>query len=97
VRAWEIVQADRVVGVVVEFTEEPGRRFYSVRNAWQQELGLVDAVGRAWRYRPHESEPDWLGSGTVVEGAARVLGLDGEAEVFEVELGSLRAEHPAEG
>lgn len=92
VRAWELVQADRVVGVVVEFAEEEGRRFYSVRNAWHQELGLVDENGRAWRYRPHERDADWLGSGTVAEGAARVLGLEGDAAVFEVELASLHAD-----
>jgi len=93
-RAWEMVADGRVVGVVVEFVErgENGRRFFSVRNALQQELGLVDGEGRAWRYRPHDSEALWLGSGTVIEGAARILGLAGAAELYEVGLEALAAE-----
>lgn len=93
-RAWELVKDARVVGVIVEFDGgDHRRRFYSVRNAWHQELGLVDAAGRAWRYRPHEREADWLGTGTVVEGAARVLGVDGEIELFDVRVGALREEN----
>lgn len=88
-RAWELVEQGRVVGVVVEFETSGGRRFFSVRNAWEQELGLVDAVGRAWRYRPHEREAEWLGSGTLTDGAAQVLGVRGRAELFEVRLEQL--------
>lgn len=92
-RAWEVVQSDRVVGVVVEFDGgSDSHRFYSVRNAWQQELGLVDGVGRTWRYRPHVREAEWLGSGTIAEGAARVLGIAGELELYEVQLAALREE-----
>jgi len=93
-RAWEMVVDTRVVGVVVEFVEQGdgGRRFFSVRNELQQELGLVDGEGRAWRYRPHETEALWLGSGTVIEGAARILGLAGEAALYEVALETLADE-----
>lgn len=90
-RAWEVVETDRVIGVVVEFNalgNDP-RRFFSVRNAWHQELGLVDAVGRAWRYQPHEVEAEWLGTGTVIEGAARILGSRPDAELVEVRLDAL--------
>jgi hypothetical protein len=92
-RAWEVVSGGRVLGVVVEFREEQGGRgFHSVRNGQQQELGLVDAHGRAWRFRAHEDEPEWLGSGTVAEGAARILGLSGTATLFEVPLETLARE-----
>ena len=89
-RAWEVVERGQVVGVVIEFDAQGGRRFYSVRNAWHQELGLVDSMGRAWRYRPHAREADWLGSGTLIEGAAQVLGIGGQAELFEVRLEQLQ-------
>lgn len=95
-RAWEVVETDRVVGVVVEFDalgDDP-RRFFSVRNAWHQELGLVDAVGRAWRFQPHAQEALWLGTGTVVDGAARILGTADRAELIEVRLEALRAAPP---
>jgi hypothetical protein len=92
-RAWEVVSDGRVVGVVVEFRESgDGRRFFSVRNPEQQELGMVDEHGRAWRIRAHEAEPEWLGSGTVAEGAARVLDLRQPATLFEVALETLARE-----
>lgn len=93
-RAWEVVDLDRVVGVVVEFDAlgtDP-RRFFSVRNTWHQELGLVDAVGRAWRYQPHARDAEWVGTGTIVEGAARILGTRPEAELIEVRLETLASE-----
>lgn len=92
-RAWELVQDGRVVGVVVEFEENAGERhFFSVRNPDQQELGMVDEHGRAWRFVPHSDEPEWLGTGTVLEGARRVLQLDPEAAAFEVGLETLARE-----
>ncbi len=91
-RAWEFVHEGRVAGVLVEFQENHGeRRFFSVRNAAQQELGLVDEHGRAWRFVPHGEDPEWLGTGTVLEGARLVLGLESGAEAFEVGLELLAA------
>lgn len=76
--AWRVVEAEVELGFVLRFeASEDGRTFHSVRNQWNQELGLVDAEGRAWRYRPHASEPEWLGTGTVGQGAARILGAEG--------------------
>ena len=70
-----MIDAGAELGFVLRFeASEDGRCFHSVRNEWNQELGLVDAEGRAWRYRPHASEPEWLGTGTVGEGAGRILG-----------------------
>lgn len=91
--AWELVLGGRVVGVVVEFDDADGaRRFFSVRNPAHQELGMVDAHGRWWRYHPHEEEAEWLGTGTVSEGAREILGLERAPEVYEVELQTLSAE-----
>lgn len=93
VRAWEIVLDGVVQGIVVEFEELGGERgFYSVRNASHQELGMVDELGRSWRYQVHAPEPDWLGTGTVLEGARKILGLPEGAEGFEVPLETLRDE-----
>lgn len=92
--AWEVVHAGSVVGVVVQFSDlqEASRRFFSVRNAHQQELGLVDALGRAWRFRPHGADAECLGSGSMLSGAARILGVDGACQLFEVPLEALEAE-----
>lgn len=96
-RAWELVLAGRVVGVLVEFEERGGsRRYFSIRNQEQQELGMVDAQGRAWRFVPHSDEPEWLGTGTVLEGASRILRIEGRsAEAYEVDLGLLTREAAA--
>ena len=50
---------------------------YMVRNVWHQDLGLIDAYGRAYRYVPHSSDPAWVGSGSVRQGVERILGLAG--------------------
>jgi hypothetical protein len=92
VRAWELWEEGKLLGLLVRF-EEAGttiRAFYSVRNREGQELGLVDLEGRAWRHRPHEAEPEWLGSGTVIEGARRILDGHDTSELIEVDLDRLR-------
>ena len=64
------------VGFVVQF-EHParaGEALFVVRNTWEQDLGLVDHLGRAYRFRPHAEEPECLGTGTVAAGVARILG-----------------------
>lgn len=96
-RAFELVERGRVVGIVVEFVELRGdRRFFSVRNELQQELGLVDQDGRFWRYRAHgEEDAEWIGSGTVLLGAIRILEADEGCEMFEVGLELLST--PASG
>jgi hypothetical protein len=96
-RAWELVAEGRVIGVLVEFQERGGsRRFFSVRNESQQELGMIDAQGRAWRFIPHAEDPEWLGTGTVLEGACRVLRIEaGAAQAYEVDLSLLASEAAA--
>ena len=96
-RAYDVVCAGRVAGTVVEFRTTDARawRHFSVRDAYQHELGMIDAAGRAWRYRPHEEEALWLGTGTVADGARRILELEGAVELVEVALDVLAAEASA--
>ncbi|MFT5052071.1 MAG: hypothetical protein ACI8QZ_003503 [Chlamydiales bacterium] len=93
-RAW-LVNAGPgpVLGSVVRLQSMGAgeRFFYAVRNIYSQDLGLVDSLGRAYRHRPHQDEPDLLGSGTVAEGVARILELDGPVELLEISLGDLEA------
>jgi hypothetical protein len=92
VRAWEIWESGRCLGSLVRFAV-PGdatQSFFSVLNREGQEIGLVDLSGRAWRHRPHESEMEWLGTGTVTEGTRRILGGTSAAELVDVDLGQLR-------
>jgi hypothetical protein len=91
VRGWEVRDDGRLAGSVLLYTE-PGHEhtgYYSVRNSQGQVLGMVDFEGRAWRYRLHEEELEWLGTGTVVEGVRRILGTSALALLESAELGSL--------
>jgi len=95
VRGWEVRDDGRLAGSVLLYTE-PERTnmgYYSVRNAQGQVLGMVDFDGRAWRYRVHEEQPEWLGTGTVLEGVRRILGTSALAALEEAELGTLSGEH----
>lgn len=91
VRAWRIVADGEDRGVVVLFRSADSGTFFSVRNAWQQDLGLVDEVGRAWAFRAHAAEPEWVGSGSVAQGAGRILGTEEAPELVEVPLATLGA------
>jgi hypothetical protein len=90
-RAWRLLDGERLAGWVISFREEAGgeREFYSVRNEFQQELGLIDALGRAWRYRPFEERPEHIATSTVVEGARAILGASSAARLVEVSLAEL--------
>ncbi len=74
---WVAQSGKRKVGSVVRYQEAAGprRHLFGVRNIHDQDLGLIDASGRAWRLRPH-GEPELLGTGTVLEGACRILGVE---------------------
>jgi hypothetical protein len=96
VEAWEAVSGGRAIGVVVRFevAARPEEAWFSVRNPHQQELGLVDTRGRAWRYRPAVGDSDWIGTGTVIEGVAQILAASHVLELYEVPLATLLAEAP---
>lgn len=92
-RGWLVHDGeDRVVGSVVRYEEPLGKRrfLYSVRNLHGQDMGMVDQLGRAYRYRPH-AEPEWLSTGPVREGALAILGLGLAGELEEIPLERLEA------
>ncbi|MEO0649117.1 MAG: hypothetical protein AAFZ65_00385 [Planctomycetota bacterium] len=93
-RAWRVEEHGAHVGFCLRFDPSGGHHdsFHSVRNVWNQELGLVDADGRFWRYRPHGADSLWLGTGTVTEGVFVILGLDPEgSQLVETTLEALTA------
>jgi hypothetical protein len=94
VSAWEVWDQGRCAGSVVRYedADHPAHGFYSVRNRDQQALGMVDFDGRAWRYRPHQHDPDWLGTGTVAHAASRILGCSEACELVAVTLESVERE-----
>jgi hypothetical protein len=67
-----------------------GKPVFVVRNSWRQDLGVIDRLGRAYRFRPHAEEPDWLGTGTVEGGAARILEA-ASVELQEIDLTAAQA------
>jgi len=87
-RSWDVYQAGECVGRVVLFQEQGAIRdsVYVVRNPWHQDLGLIDGLGRAYRYLPHHKEPAWVGSGTIALGVERILGREEPCLLVETEL-----------
>jgi hypothetical protein len=90
-RSWNVLADDLVIGHVVLFEapDRPEAPVFMVQNEVGQDLGLVDGLGRAWRYHPHQRDAEWLGTGTVAEGAARILGA-GACQLAEVQLSLAR-------
>ncbi|MEM9800766.1 MAG: hypothetical protein AAGA20_10615 [Planctomycetota bacterium] len=84
VRAWVVLDDDAVIGSVVRYAENgsDGRFLYVVRNLWDQDLGVVDELGRAWRRVPHR-EDKWIGTGTVADGVRRILDVGDSASMSE--------------
>ena len=74
-RAWQVVEAGTQIGRVVFYAsnQDPAESLFSVQNVFQQELGLIDSLGKAWRYRPHQLEAEWVTTGTLLEGARAIL------------------------
>lgn len=93
-RGWEVRDDGRLAGSLLLYSdpEHAETSYYSVRNAQGQVLGMVDFDGRAWRYRLHEEQPEWLGTGTVLEGTRRILGTSALATLEEAELATLGAD-----
>lgn len=82
VAAWDVEERGRRIGSVLRFEgtggeSAPSELLYVVRNVHGQDLGFVDAQGRAWRRRPH-AEEELLGSGPLEWGVASVLGASSE-------------------
>ena len=93
-RGWEVRDDGRLAGSVLLYADPADEHtgYYSVRNAHGQVLGMVDFEGRAWRYRLHEEQPEWIGTGTVLEGARRILGTSALCVLESAELPVLLAE-----
>lgn len=85
--AFDVRHAGASVGQVQRYGDanDPQQHYYVVMNPWGQELGIVDGLGRVWQRRPHESEPEAIGSGSLADGVARLLGLAGGVELVAVE------------
>ena len=85
-RTWEVRSNGEALGFVVLFQEHGLVRdsLYVVRNRIHQDLGLIDGLGRAYRYVPHCEEPVWVGSGTIAAGAREILGAELECELYEL-------------
>ena len=83
-RTWRVIDQGALIGHVVFFhaPDRPGGSLYVVQNAWGQDLGMIDSLGRAWRYQPHQPEALWLTTGTVAEGVRSILD-GGEACTLE--------------
>lgn len=95
VRAWNVLEAGGRVGSIVLYADpeapnDASKHYFSVRNTFQQELGSLDGLGRAWKFSPHQREARSIGSGTVLDGARKILGLGPDCELVEVELAALR-------
>jgi len=95
--AWQVEDSGHALGSLVRFEETapPYRSLFVVRNEHAQDLGRIDARGRAWRDRPH-GEPDWVGTGTVAEGVRLILGLERAPQLRSVPLSALGRD-PSEG
>ena len=89
-RTWELRDGSEVLGRVVrmESVDAPEHTFFVVQNREGQDLGIVDDLGRAWRYRVHERDPEWIATGTVLQGARAILEAGAHAELVEVGLAS---------
>jgi hypothetical protein len=85
-RTWEVRRGEETLGFVVLFQERGRARdsLYVVRNRIHQDMGLIDGLGRAFRYVPHCEEPVWVGSGTIAAGARGILGAEAECELLEL-------------
>lgn len=82
-QSWSVHAGAELCGYVQRFEtdEVPPRFFFHVQNLERQDLGMIDSQGRAWRYRPHAREADWVATGTVAAAVAAILGWDGPVEL----------------
>lgn len=91
-RAWLVLDEGHVVGSVVRYSEtaEDGQFLYVVRNLWDQDLGVIDERGRAWRRIPHQ-EDRWIGTGTVVHGVRQILETGQNCRLDELSVAEVEA------
>ena len=87
-RMFSVEHGGSARGFVVLFESQasPTDAVYVVQNVHQQDLGVIDSLGRAFRYLPHENEPRWLGSGSIARGVQRILNTRAVPEMHELDL-----------
>ena len=87
-RSWDVLVDQEPRGRIVHFAPEeaPEQAVYVVRNLYGQDLGWIDSLGRAYRLLPHHREPAWVGTGTVSQGAARILRVERTCTLIETAL-----------
>ena len=92
--AWEVLDGQKTVGYVVRFEEkgEQDNLLLSVRNTYNQDLGWIDQLGRAWRYRPHE-DPEWISTGSTLQGVRHILEVGESTRMESCSLTDLPAPH----
>lgn len=92
--SWKVLDGSELRGFVVRFEEATpeGSILLSVRNSHNQDLGWIDQLGRAWRYRPHE-DPEWVSTGSTVQGVRGILGLGEGARLQVCTLEELPSGH----
>lgn len=90
---WEIEGAEGTAGWVVYFRSDgnPADSFYSVRNPWHQELGIVTSLGVAWKYHPHSTEAEHVSTGTLRDGVVAILDTSGDEQLVERPIAELAA------
>ncbi len=90
--SWKVVEGAAMRGFVVRFQESAPKAnvLLSVRNEHNQDLGWIDQLGRAWRYRPHE-DPEWVSTGSTLQGVRAILEVGESARLLVCELSELPA------
>ncbi|QDV05276.1 hypothetical protein Poly30_07720 [Planctomycetes bacterium Poly30] len=91
-RAWLVLEQGETVGSVVRYSEagDRGRFLYVVRNLWDQDLGMIDERGRAWKRIPHE-EDRWLGTGSIAQGVRQILETGVDCQLLELSAAEVEA------
>lgn len=91
-RAWIVQEDGQTLGSVVRYSGagNDGQFLYVIRNLWDQDLGVIDERGRAWRRIPHEDDR-WIGSGTVVQGVRQILDTGTNTLMVERPIGAVEA------
>lgn len=84
-RMYAIGAPEEAQGYVVHFASDAAS-VWVVRNRYHQDLGVIDALGRAYRYQPHVDGPVWVGSGSVLRGVQRILAMDARPALTEVPM-----------
>ena len=91
--AWSVSLDGEQFGRVVRFdvAQQPSQTRFVVQNPFGQDLGLIDSLGRAFRFEPHQ-KPTWVGTGSIEEGVAAILSLTGNLRLQEVALSELETD-----